>query len=167
MTTDPAPAPAALDSHGAAVPHTFLDTYHREFIDQHRTTGHLSTQQLKALDQDPHYCLGFFDQQLATARGALDLEQALTLADVISTPTDRFDDRWWPHPGRPMAVMLRAGASRAHHNERWGADWLVLATVCETWTPPQAFAVLGAITRGRHVCSDGVGTLHATGLWLG
>ncbi|MGY4102073.1 hypothetical protein ACW2Q0_21355 [Nocardia sp. R16R-3T] len=165
MTIDP--APFALDYNGAAVPHTFLDIYHREFIDHHRTTGHLSPQQLDALDQNPHYYLEFFDQQLATARAVLDLEQALTLADVISTPTDQFDRRWWPHPGRTMAVVLRAGASVPHHNERWRADWLVLATVCETWTPPQAFAVLGALTRGRHVCSDWVGTLHATGLWLG
>ena len=161
------PAPAALDSHGATVPHTFLDTYHREFIAWHRTTGHLSPRQLADLDRDPNYYLEFFAQQLATAREALTLEQALTLADEITTPTDAFDERWWPHPGRPIAFMLRVGVGVPLHNERWGVDWEALATVCETWTPPQAFAVLGALTRGRHICSDWVGTVHATGLWLG
>lgn len=165
MTTDS--APVALDYNGSPVPHTFLDTYHREFINYHRSNGHLSSQQLDALDRDPHYYLEFFDQQLAAARQALTLEQALTLADEISTPTGQFDDRWWPHPGRTMAAALRAGASVPFHNERWRADWPELATVCETWTPPQAFAVLGALTRSRHIRSDWVGTLQASGLWLG
>jgi len=159
--------PAALDYNGAPVPHTFLDLYHREFIDHHRATGRLSPEHLDALAQDPHYYLEFFNQQLATARQALSLEQALTLADEITTPTRQFDHRWWPHPGRTMAAALRAGTSVPFHNERWSVDWSDLATVCETWTPPQAFAVLGALTRSRCIRSDWVGVLQAAGLWLG
>ncbi|MEU6562600.1 hypothetical protein [Nocardia nova] len=165
MTTKP--IPAALDSYGEPVPHTFLDTYHRQFIDHHRDTGHLSPRQLAELDRAPGHYVEFFDQQLAVARTNLRLEQALTLADLISTPTDGFDSRWWPHPGAIMADLLRTGTAVAHHNERWNVDWSDLATVCQTWTPAQAFAVLGALTRSRHVCSDWIGAMQATGLWLG
>ncbi|MEV4237183.1 hypothetical protein AB0J47_18620 [Nocardia sp. NPDC049737] len=160
--------PPALDRDGKQVPHWFLDTYHCQFIEHHRGTGTLTQLQLRALDDDPHYYLEFFDQQLAAARRAWNPEQAvvltLTLCDVIDTPVARFDHRWWPHPGATMATRVRAGAMVAHHDERWRADWNVLAGVCESWRPEEAFAVLGAITRHRVVGRDGVTALHAVGL---
>ncbi|WP_433621004.1 hypothetical protein [Nocardia sp. CA-120079] len=160
--------PPALDRDGIPVPHRFLDTYHREFIEHHRGTGRLNQEQLQALDDDPRYYLEFFDQQLAAARQAWNPEQAvvlpLTLCDVIDTPVARFDHRWWPHPGQTMETMVRTGAIVAHHNERWRADWNTLAGVCESWRPEEAFAVLGAITRHRVVARDRVTALQAVGL---
>lgn len=160
--------PPALDRDGIEVPHRFLDTYWRSFIDHHRGNRTLTPVQLQALDDDPRFYLEFFDQQLAAARRAWNPEQAvvltLTLCDVIDTPVARFDDRWWPHPGASMATRVRTGAMVAHHNERWRADWNVLAGVCESWRPEEAFAVIGAITRHRVVACDSVTAVHAVGL---
>ncbi|MEV5835560.1 hypothetical protein [Nocardia sp. NPDC052112] len=161
--------PPAFDRDGNQVPHRFLDTYWRSFIDHHRGTGSLSQHQLQAFDADPHYYLEFFAQQLAAWCRAWIPEQGvvlpLTLCDVIDTPVSRFDHRWWPHPGQTMATMVRTGAMVAHHNERWRADWNVLAGVCESWHPAQGFAVLAAITRCRGVHSDSIAALQAVGLW--
>ncbi|WP_433717132.1 hypothetical protein ACQP2U_42770 (plasmid) [Nocardia sp. CA-084685] len=161
--------PPALDRDGMEVPHRFLDTYWRSFIDHHRSSGTPTPLQLQALDDDPCFYLEFFDEQLAAACRVWNPEQAvvltLTLCDVIDTPVARFDHRWWPHPGAAMATRVRAGAMVAHHAERWRADWNVLARVCESWRPPEAFAVLGAITRHRAVARDGVSALQAVGLW--
>ncbi|MEV4129345.1 hypothetical protein [Nocardia sp. NPDC049707] len=52
--------------------------------------------------------------------------------------------------------MSRAGATVAHHNERW---------LGQSWHPEQAFAVLGAITCHRVVHCDSVTALRAVGLW--
>ncbi|WP_327097112.1 hypothetical protein OIE68_45865 [Nocardia vinacea] len=160
--------PPALDRDGNQVPHRFLDTYWRPFINQHRGNRTLTQLQLQALDDNPHFYLEFFAQQLAAARRAWNPEQAvvmtLTLCDVIDTPVAQFDHRWWPHPGAAMATRVRTGATVAHHNERWRADWDVLARVCESWRPEEAFAVLGAITRHRAVGRDGASALHAVGL---
>ncbi|MFX0581021.1 hypothetical protein [Nocardia nepalensis] len=160
--------PPALDRDGNQVPHQFLDTYWRPFIDHHRCNRTLPQLQLQALNDDPHFYLEFFAQQLAAVCRAWNPEQAevltLTLCDVIDTPIARFDHRWWPHPGQTMATMVRTGAMVAHHNERWRADWSELAGVCESWRPEEAFAVLSAITRHRVVARDGVTALQAVGL---
>lgn len=161
--------PPALDRDGKEVPHRFLDTYWRPFIDHHRGSGTLTQLELRALDEDPHCYREFFAQRLAAARRAWNPEQAvtstLTLCDVIDTPIARFDHRWWPHPGATMATMVRANAAIPHNNERWRADCHLLARTCESWHPSEAFAVLGAVTRHRVVHCDAVTALHAVGLW--
>ncbi len=64
-----------------------------------------------------------------------------------------------------MAAALRTAAREPHHNERWGADFIGLAAVCEAWSPAQAFAVLDAITRTRQLSAGWVEAVRATGLW--
>lgn len=95
------------------------------------------------------YARAFFALQQSTV--TLTDTHRLTLADIFEPPDlpENYMNRdWLLDPGKQMAAEVRAWAARdPHHAERWGADAVELADICESWQPAQAFGVLAAIDR--------------------